>query len=313
MTALAEEWDSVLAQWWVLRLLGAVILGAGLGAVGSVLQRYLSNDLADPHLVGISSSSLLGAVLFRLFFPALGWGGLELALGFDPGQFSAVLGAFGFGLLALVFLVLSKGRLFVSPQGLILVGVMVNAFAGALTLLLMTRDNPIYPRVDFGLIVGRVESHALGAVFFQACCVAFGMGCLWRLRNWIAAEPYGLSLRQNTQRRSGRQMLVLLFAVCVIVSTVSAFAGSVGFVGLIVPHLARRLPRWRGRSKSFSAEFVLSSVLGALLLASADVIAQWAVYPSVLPVGVVTALAGSVALAVLLAAKRRQRQGVARV
>lgn len=293
-------------SWWIRRTLSAAVIGAGLGVVGSALQRYLNNDLADPYLLGVSSASLLGAVLAGVFFlPILP---LQLSSGLLSDEFAfwvdglRLVGALSAAASVLLFLLWSQERFYRTSGEMVLLGIVVNAFCGALIMLLMSLDHPLYPRVDVGLLVGRIEAPGLEWLAVQIFVVSLSVSAIWSMRKGIAAAAYGFHVERLHSADPRRLQRALLVWVCLISATASAFAGSIAFVGLIVPHLARLAPPFR----SFGHQLMGSAVLGAFVLCGSDFIAQRVIYPRVLPVGVVTSFMGSIALGWVLFARVRR-------
>ena len=283
-------------EWQSLRLVAAGALGGALGAAGSTLQRYLNNDLADPYLLGMSGASVLGAVGMSLVLPALASAGPNEIL------FTHLFGSFVAGAIVLLLIVWARGRFYHNAEGLVVFGVVINAVCSALTMILMNLDNPIYPKIDYSWFIGRIESYGAAPTLVLLGLVALGVVALYGLRNAVERSPYGAAYLRRLKIQPVQLNSMVLLAVWIIVSTVSAFAGSIGFVGLMIPHLARRI------SQGFSRELVWSVILGACFLAFADHLSRRLAYPRVLPVGIVTSLCGSVALGVLLLRARSLRR-----
>lgn len=304
LQAAAELWSG--ESWWIRRILSASVIGLGLGVVGSALQRYLNNDLADPYLLGVSSASVLGAVLASVFFLPLF--PLQLSSGLLSDEFALwvdgvrLAGALTAAVCVLVFLLWSQGRFYRTAGQMVLLGIVVNAFCGALIMLLMSLDHPLYPRVDLGLLVGRVEAPGPEWMVVQIVLISLSVFAIWSLRRGIAAAAYGFHVEQLQSIDPRRLQRGLLFWVCLISAIAAAFAGSIAFVGLIVPHLARLA----SPSRSFGHQLIFSAVLGGVVLSGSDWIAQRVIYPRVLPVGVVTSFLGSLALAWVLFARVRR-------
>jgi iron complex transport system permease protein len=278
--------------WFFARAIVAAILGAGLGAAGAVLQRHLNNDLADPFLLGVTGGALLGSVGIAIVVPAA-W-----LVGFGPDEilWLSIAGAACGGGLVLAVLLFGRRRLYRNASGLILLGVVLNGFCAALTMLLMSFDHPLYPRIDYSWLVGRIEVYSPANTTLLLGLVSAGMALLVVVLGFVERSPYGDGLVPvgSAERNPAIAEALLLLGVGVISCTVAAFAGAVGFVGLMVPHVAR----WF--SKSFRVEFWLSSLFGAVLLALADAVSQLIVWPRVLPVGVLTSLIGAVGLGWIL-------------
>jgi iron complex transport system permease protein len=258
----------------------ALLVGAGLGLSGAVLQGVLRNPLADPGFLGVGGCAALGAVcvfywgLSARFGPALPLGGLVGA-------------TIGCGALLLIF---ARAR---SGPGLILAGVGVSAIAAALlSLVLSLAPNPfaLY-EISFWLM-GGLEDRTLMHLALAVVPIALGCVVLLRLGPGLDA----LSLGEDTAASLGvsvqRTLLLAVVGVSLAVGAGASVAGGIGFVGLVVPHLLRP---WLGERPG--ALLAPSLVLGAGLLLAADVLARAA--PLVLPLsaeprlGVLTALLGA--------------------
>ncbi|WP_418275698.1 FecCD family ABC transporter permease [Isoptericola jiangsuensis] len=276
--------DSIVWLIRVPRVVLGVAVGAALALAGVVVQALVRNPLADPYLLGISSGASVGAAASILF----GVGGGVLAL-----TGSAFAGA----LLAIV-LVLSVarigGRLIVSR--LVFAGIAVGFALTALTnfLVFASESREGARAVMFwtlgSLAQSRWESVPLAVVAVLAATAVF-VGWSRRLDALAIGDDTALALGTDPVRfRSAAVVLVsLLVAVAVSVS------GLIGFVGLVVPHIARRLV-----GAGHRIVLPVSALLGALLLVCADVLARTAFAPRELPLGILTALIGTPLLIALV-------------
>lgn len=262
------------------RTLLAALIGAGLGLSGAVLQGGLRNPLADPGLLGIGGGAALGGMLAfywgvsAVFAPALPIGGL--------------LGA-GLACFALFAL---AGR---APSGpaLILAGVAISALAAALlTLALTLAPNPFaLAEITFWLM-GGLQDRSLSHLALAAPPILLGAVVLLRLGPGLDALSLGEDVAQSLGRPVGQTLRWAAAGTALVVGGGTAVAGSVGFVGLVVPHLLRP---WLGQRPS--ALLAASMLAGASLLLGADLLTRAA--PMLLPLsqepplGVLTALLGA--------------------
>jgi iron complex transport system permease protein len=268
---------------WQLRvprtLLGLMV-GGGLGLSGAVLQGALRNPLADPGLLGITGTACLGAVI------AFYWG---LAAGFPLALLLGGLLGAGVGA---AFLLGFAGR---SPSGpsVILAGVAVSAIAAALLALALTlAPNPFaLAEITFWLM-GGLADRPLWQVALATPMILLGGAILLSLGRGLDA----LSLGEDTARSLGvpvaRTLKLAAIGTALSVGAGAAVAGSIGFIGLVVPHLLRP---WLGERPG--ALLPAAPLAGAALLLTADMLVRLA--PLVLPlsaappVGVLTALLGA--------------------
>lgn len=270
------------------RTLLAVMVGAGLASSGVVLQAVVRNPLADPYLLGINSGASCGAAAAILF--GLGSG---LASGVLL-QTSAFLGALAASVL--VFAIAQHRRRLI-PLRLLLAGVAVGyALSAATSFLIFSSDSAEGSRSVMFWLLGSLGLAAWdGALVVSAIVLAL---CL-TVMHVQARRLDALSIGDDTTLSLGinpdRLRAVVLVVVCLLVGVLVAMAGSIGFIGLVVPHLARRLVGSTHR-------FVLpvSALIGASLLVVADILARVIIAPQELPIGIITAIIGAPFLLLLV-------------
>lgn len=272
---------------WLIRaprvVLGALV-GAGLALVGTALQAVTRNPLADPHLLGVSSGAALGAVLVVLF------------LGDFAGVFSLPLAAFigALGSMALVLAVANQqGRL--SSERLLLAGVAVSFVLMALVnLLLYTGDQHASNSVMFWML-GGLGLARWEMLWLPALCLLLGLLALLALARGLNAlmsgEHTAVSLGFNVQA----VRVQVFVCTALLTGVLVALSGAIGFVGLMLPHLARRLVGAEHRRL-----LPVSALLGGLFLVWVDVAARTLIAPQDLPIGIATAAIGGVFFIALL-------------
>ena len=295
---LAETWptvsETIVMELRLPRALAALLVGGGLASAGAVFQALLRNPMADPYVIGTAAGASLGAVLGivgPLLVPALALGAGSAWLGI--GLVQAL--AFGGGVLTVLAVVgLARGS---SPVvGLLLTGYAVSSLLSAVVALLL---------FGAGRALGAVVAWLLGSLAgagWSDLAVAgplLGMSFIglllhWRSLNLLlmgdeAATHLGLDVRRTRLR------LVLLASLSA--SAAVAVSGTIGFVGLVVPHLVRLLS-----GPDHRLLLPLSALLGGALLTVADLGVRLA---GGVPVGVATALIGAPFLLWLLSRSRR--------
>lgn len=277
--------DSARAIVWTLRVprvaLGFLV-GGLLAVTGAALQALVGNPLADPYLLGMSGAASLGAVI-------------AIALGIGT-PWAVPLAAFAAAILAVVVVYrIGKVAGGLDPHVLLLAGVVVGAFAGALVtgILAVSESNQV--RSAMLWLMGGLGGIGWGGV---ATLAAYSLPALVLL----FAEARSLDLLmmgEETAQYLGvdvaRTRRRIYVAASLLTAAAVAAAGIIGFVGLAVPH-AVRLLRGAGHRGLLPAVFLL----GGAFLVLADVVARTAFAPLELPVGVVTALVGVPLFAVLL-------------
>jgi iron complex transport system permease protein len=265
------------------RVVLGFLLGGTLAVSGASLQALLRNPLADPYLLGLSGGAGLGAVL------ALSLGG--------PLAWAVPAAAFVGALLAVVLVYYlgrsGAGRL--EPRVLLLAGVVTSGFATAIMSALMVLSNAVELRNAFLWLLG-----GLGRASWQAV----GLFILWipipLVLLFTSARSLDLlALGEETAGYLGAEVervkRRVVISTALLTAAAVAVAGMIGFVGLVVPHAVRRL-----FGPLHGKLLPLAFVAGGALLVGADVLARLVVRPVELPVGVVTALIGVPAFAVLL-------------
>jgi len=253
----------------------AAVVGAALGMSGGALQGTLRNQLAEPYLLGVSGGAAVGAVLL-------------MGSGVANPLFIA-LGAFGGAAVATV-LVTGIARV-VGGSGdtrlLLMAGVVVGAFANAAILVALADAPPDRLRGALWWMMGSAADATWPAVARMLIAgVVLGGILVWRARELdvlaLGDEP-AAALGVDVDRAARR---IFLVASWLSAATVAS-AGLIGFIGLVVPNLARALGARRHRSM-----LVYSAVYGALLLVASDLLARTLRAPADLPLGAVTALVG---------------------
>ena len=259
------------------RLLLGFIVGVALASGGSAFQSLLKNPLADPYILGVSGGAALGSVV-----------AVALTL-----PFAGVIGCAGVFALASMLIVWwiaqSRGRL--DGNSLLLVGVIYNAFAFALIMLInslvtMEQAHEILLMLIGGLTLQPLSTIAMTAV---GTAIGFTVLCLF------SREMNLMSLGENEARHLGvntdRFRHVIFFATSIMIGTVVSVCGLIGFVGLFIPHITRKL---------FGADHRLlipaSGLIGGIFLMWSDTLARTLLihtgFATELPVGVITALIG---------------------
>jgi iron complex transport system permease protein len=255
-------------------LLGAVV-GGSLGAAGAALQGVLLNPLACPHTLGISAGAAVAGVL-------------ALLLGADAVSPVVPVAAFAGALGAIVVVAAGAragGR--TTPHAILLVGVVFNAFAAALIMLLEALASYTEAHGVLFWMMGSLSTQSYGLVAAVALYAATGL--VWLL--WHAQNLNLLAVGEEGARQLGVEVeparRAVFLAASLLVGAAVSVSGMIGFVGLIVPHLFRLL-----LGPDHRLLLPASFLGGAVFLVWADALARTLHGPAELPVGVVTALAG---------------------
>lgn len=290
--AMAVDWPpGHAAIVWDLRLPRAILatlVGAGLAVTGAALQAVTRNPLADPHLLGISSGAAFGAILALLH--------TGLFLGLLTVPLLAFLGA-----LAATGLVLSVANLAqaTSADRMVLAGVAVSFIVMALAnTMIFLGDPKATHTVVFWMLGGLGLAQWVHLIWPLAVLVSLGLW-LWLRAGDLNAMTVGDETAATLGLAVGRFRLTVFVAGAMITGVMVAFSGIIGFVGLMVPHIARMVV-----GGDHARVLPASAMLGAVFLLWADIAARTVLAPEDMPIGIVTGLIGGVFFVWLL---RRQR------
>lgn len=266
---------------WAIRFPRTALIaltGMALGGSGATYQGLFRNPLADPYLIGVASGAGLGAVLAM----SVHWPYTTLGLSVVPAA------AFISGLLT-VFLVYAFARVgrTVPVTNLILSGVAVSSFATSLTSYLMLRSTGELRRA-IGWLLGGVSLSSWNVVLALVPYLAVGLTVLTLSGSALNLLQFGDDQAAQMGLDVKRAKVIIITAASFVTAAAVSFAGIIGFVGLIIPHIVRI---WWGAD--YRRIIPLSILGGASALLFADILARIVIAPQELPLGIITALAGA--------------------
>ena len=278
------------------RVILAGLVGASLAIAGAAFQGLLRNPLADPYTLGVSSGASVGAVL-TLFF--------QLSI--------PIIGSFTLPLLSIlfswvtIFLVLAFARKIersMKVETIILTGIIFSSFLGAIISLMIALTGDELRQI-IGWLLGSVSMR--GWEYIKIILPFFILGSTILIFN--AKELNAMSFGEERAHHLGvnvqRRKLIILTAGSILTGAAVAVSGTIGFVGLVIPHLSRLL--WGPDHRHL---LPLSIITGSGFLILADLISRTIISPTELPIGVITALFGAPVFAlILLQRKRTERSG----
>ncbi len=275
--------ETVIWEYRLSRALVAVFCGAGLALCGAIMQALLRNPLAEPYVLGISAGASTGAVAVVI-------------LGIGAGAFSLSAGAFAGAFAAFVFVALLSSGARGGADRTILAGVATSQlFNAATSYIVTTSGNAQQARDVMFWLLG-----SFGGVRwpeFALVSVVVGLGlvvCLFYSRV-LDAFAFGDEAASSLGIDVGRTRVILFALTAIMTATIVSMVGTIGFVGLVVPHAARFVV-----GPLHARLLPACAVTGAVFMVLADIASRTLVPQQVLPIGVVTALVGVPFFSVIL-------------
>jgi iron complex transport system permease protein len=256
------------------RVILAALVGAGLGISGGALQGVMRNPLAEPYLLGVSGGAAVGAVIAT---------SVGLAAAFIP------LAAFVGAILAVAaaFVVARAAGARGDPRVLLMAGVVVGAFANAAIMVALARAEPNTVRNALWWMMGSAGEATWTQIAVLVIYVGVGGAILVLLGREIDVLSLGEEAAAGLGLDVDAALRRVLFVASLVTAATVAAAGLVGFVGLVVPHLARA-----AGLRSHRGLLIGSARNGATLVVVADLLGRVLLPPAELPLGAVTALVG---------------------
>ncbi|MBC1499493.1 iron ABC transporter permease [Listeria weihenstephanensis] len=278
----------IISQFRLPRIVIAVMVGAGLAVSGAILQAVSQNSLADPGILGINNGAGLAVMLYISYFPST----LDV-----PVMFMPLIGFTGAILTAFIVYGLSYSRKEgLLPNRLVLTGVAVSAAVAALMTLLTIRLDPENYQVVAEWIAGNIWASSWQYVFALLPWLAvLGTVAAFKVKT-LDILGFGDQVATGLGVKTEKEKVILLVVAVALAAACVSVSGGIAFIGLIGPHIARRLVgsghRW---------VLPISALIGALLLLVADTIGRLIVQPSEIFAGIVVAVIGAPYFLYLLA------------
>jgi len=295
-------WEKIVIDLRLPAILMALVVGIALSSAGTTMQGLFRNPLADPFIIGVSSGGAFGAIIGVIVS--------ENVLPSIPSQY--ILSIFSFvGAIGTIFLVyvLSKKGGKVSITTMLLVGIALSSFFSAITFFL-TYNQVCDPRFVLFWMLGKLDYVSWDQVNISIPLILLGFGVLI----FYSRDLNAFALGENTAKQLGVDVeqvkLILLGAAALITAIAVAFTGIIGFVGLIIPHVMRKIvgPDHRiflPSSAIFGATFLIWANAFSLNFAGfVEFLTGQSVSILILPVGIITALFGAPFFLYLLLVKK---------
>lgn len=254
------------------RVLLAFIVGSGLSLCGAALQTFYRNDLCCPYTIGVSGVSALGAVI---------------AIYLGLGSLSVEIMAIIFALIGTVAL-LSVSRLNIGNSTLLLVGVTLTLVSSSFIGLLQSLSGPDKSFMMLKWLEGGLEVIGLKIIFAPLIVLLFILLILYYTSKELDLIQISFDYAKGRGVNIDRVSFLIIVSVSLFVGIITAVCGPIGFIGLIVPHVARYFVR-----SNHSQVFILSFLIGGTVLMLLDLISRTVIAPSEVPIGIVSGIIGA--------------------
>ncbi|WP_284642383.1 FecCD family ABC transporter permease [Paenibacillus silviterrae] len=272
------------------RILIAILTGSALAVAGAILQGVIRNPLASPEWVGITGGATLGAVAFFFFWAE------TLTIHLLP--VAAMVGAF----VVSAFIYVTAWKHGVSPLRLVLIGIGMSTAMSSLTYMLLISGPMVLANKSLTFMTGSIYGVSWDKdVYVLLPWVGVLIPLAWLLARHVNVQQLGDDVAASVGTRVEQKRLVLLLLSVALAGSAVAIGGAISFIGLMAPHIARKLV-----GPSFGGVIPTSALIGALILLLADLVARTAFAPLDIPAGVFTAAIGAPFFIYLLL---RQRAG----
>lgn len=254
------------------RIILAILIGSSLSAAGALLQSVMRNPLADPGTIGVSAGAGTAATTILLIFPQL--------------SASVPLFAFGGAALACVLIYTMAWKGGVDPTRIILSGVAINSVLGAYNSLLQLMNSDSLEGV-LAFMNGSLSGRGWHQVQIAACYASVGLVMAFLCIKSANALQLGEEMAKSLGVKLSLNRVLLSAVAAFLAAATVSVAGMIGFVGLVVPHIARLLV-----GSDYKVMMPVSVVLGAVVLLAADTVGRTVVPGMEIPVGIVMAVCG---------------------
>ena len=267
------------------RLLQGILAGVGLSVSGVLLQSVTGNDLASPSIIGVNAGAGFAVILLLSFFP-------HAAAGLPPAAF---LGAF----LTTLLIMAIAGRMDASKATVILAGIAVQALLNAGISFRSLLDTDVLVSYSY-FSVGGLSNTDIRLLWLPGGIILLGFAAALAFSGQIRLLCLGDGMALSLGVRVKRLRMLCLVCASACAAAVVSFAGLLGFVGLIVPHISRRLA-----GRKTGPLLAVSAMTGSILVLTADLLGRVVFAPSEVPVGIVMAFIGAPFFFFLLLRRRK--------
>lgn len=269
------------------RVLIGLLAGFGLSVSGALFQGVIKNPLISPDVIGITKGSGVGAVIVLLMFPNAQW--------------LLPIGAFTGAIVVSILLYFLTRKEDFSPKNIVLIGMALGIICGAFINYMITRYS-----FDINSVLVWLTGSLWGSNYLKVTILAISIAIILplvlinyrSLNNLIIGEEIAISIGENL---IGSRIKLMLLGILLCSISVS-YVGSLGFVGLIAPHIAKKIVGWNSKYN-----LMMSALIGAILISIGDLIGRILMPPIEIPVGIFTAIFGVPYLLYLLSKNGRRK------
>ena len=254
------------------RVIGAVVAGAGLAASGVLLQNITNNELASPNIIGVNSGAGLITIILLSIFPRL----------INYISIGSFIGAF----LTTILILSISYRIGNNKVSIILSGIAITTLLNAGINLISLIDNDVldsYKYFSIGSLNGINIKQLIIPIIFIIISLVISIITSSKSETLILGD----SLAKSLGTRVTLYRIITILCASMLASAVVSFAGLLGFVGLVVPHIARKI-----NGCSLKDSIITSSIVGAILVLVCDTLGRIIFYPTEIPVGIIMAFVG---------------------
>ncbi len=281
--AIQVEWKVIILDFRIPRTLTAVLVGAALSVSGLQMQTIFRNPLAGPYVLGISSGASLGVAILVMGFTSLGF----TSVLDNAGNWAMVIAAtLGSGLI--LMLILSVSVRIRDIMTILILGILFGSIATALVAVLQYFSTESMLKSFIVWTMGSLGNVSSAQLSILSITVLFGilisLASIKILNAMLLGEDYARTLGLNPKT----VRMIIFISTSLLAGTVTAFCGPVGFIGIVVPHIARLVFKTADHSVLLPG----SLLIGAVFMLISDIFSKLPGYDQVLPINSVTALMG---------------------
>lgn len=280
------------------RTMAALVVGISLGLSGAILQGVVKNPLAAPNVIGTTDGGSVGALIFLTLFTDTRNNTLSVSIFYMP------LFAFAGALIASIIVYFFAFKKGVTPYRLIMIGIAITGAAKAITSMLIINGPPVFIKESQTWITGTVYGTKLSQVklIFILFIVLYIITIIYTRELNLQNLDDDIAINLGSKIEKNRLILMILSAM--LASGAVVLGGGISFIGLIAPHIARKLTNC-----SYGNVLTLSALLGGIIVVLADIAGRNLFYPLDLPVGIFTAAIGAPFFMYILIRNKKKLRG----